>query len=272
MDLMCRVLHVSRSGFYAWSGRAPSQQERRREELGRHILEAHRGSGETYGSPRIHRQLVAGGIDCAENTVAKLMRDAGIRSKAQKRFKPTTTDSRHRQPIAANTLNREFQVDEPDKVWASDITYIPTAEGWLYLAVVMDLCTRRIVGWATADHLRAELATSALCMALAHRRPSRGVLHHSDRGVQYASESYRQLLARHRIEASMSGVGDCYDNAVVESFFSTLKRELTHHTTYRSHEEANRSLFEYIEVFYNRRRLHSTLGYRSPVEFEKSLP
>lgn len=272
MDLMCRVLHVSRSGFYAWRRRAPSQQERRREELDEHILKAHRQSRETYGSPRIHRELVANGVPCAENTVAKLMRNAGLRSRAQKRFKPRTTDSRHAQPIAGNTLNRGFQVDEPDKVWAADITYVPTSRGWLYLAIVLDLCTRRVVGWATADHLRAELAASALRMALEHRRPSQGVLHHSDRGVQYASEQYRQLLADHNLEASMSGVGNCYDNAVVESFFSTLKRELIHHTTYKTHEEAHQSIFEYIEVFYNRRRLHSTLGYRSPAEYENSLP
>jgi transposase InsO family protein len=243
-----------------------------RHELGQRILQVHRESGATYGSPRIHRELMAKGVQCAENTVAKLMRNAGIRSKAQKRFKLTTTDSRHSQPIADNTLNREFQVNEPDKIWAADIIYIPTAKGWLYLAVVMDLCTRRVVGWATADHRKAELATSALRMALEHRRPSQGVLHHSDRGVQYASEQYRQLLAMHRLEASMSGVGNCYDNAVVESFFSTLKRELTHHTTYNTHEEAQQSLFEYIEVFYNRRRLHSTLGYRSPAEVENSVP
>jgi transposase InsO family protein len=268
---MCSILHVSRSGFYAWSRRAPSPQEQRRKELDEHILQAHRDSGETYGSPRIHRALIANGVYCAENTVAKLMRDAGIRSKSQKRFKPTTTDSRHSQPIAANTLDREFQVNEPDKVWAADITYIPTLKGWLYLAIVMDLCTRRVVGWATANHLKAELPTLALLMALEHRRPSQGVLHHSDRGVQYASELYRQLLAQYKIEASMSGVGNCYDNAVVESFFSTLKRELTHHCMYKTHEEATQSIFEYIEVFYNRRRLHSTLGYRSPAEFEISL-
>jgi transposase InsO family protein len=272
VDLMCRVLRVSRSGFYAWSRRTSGERERRRGELVGLILEAHKDSGGTYGSPRIHRELAARGVRCSENTVAKLMRDEGIRSKARKRLVPRTTDSRHGEPIAGNTLDREFQVDRPDTVWAADITYIPTAEGWLYLAVVIDLCTRRVVGWATADHLRAELAVAALRMALAHRLPPRGVLHHSDRGAQYASQEYRLLLDWHGIEASMSGVGNCYDNAVVESFFSTLKRELVHHATYQTHEEAKRSLFEYIEVFYNRRRRHSTLGYRSPAEFENSLP
>jgi putative transposase len=271
VDLMCRVLRVSRSGFYAWHRRAPSRQELRRRELNELILQAHRESRGTYGSPRIHRELVARGVACAENTVAKLMRNAGVRSRAQERFKPKTTDSRHAQPIAGNILDREFRVDQPDTAWAADITYIPTAQGWLYLAVVLDLCTRRVVGWATAGHLKAELAMEALRMALAHRRPPRGVLHHSDRGSQYASESYRRLLAEHEIEASMSGVGSCYDNAVVESFFSTLKRELVHHTAYETHEEAHQSLFEYIEVFYNRQRRHSTLDYRSPAEFENSL-
>jgi len=199
------------------------------------------------------------------------MYQQGIRSKAQKRFTPKTTDSRHSNPVAQNTLDRNFQVDQPNKVWAADITYIATAQGWLYLAIVMDLCTRRIVGWATADHLRTGLATAALRMALSHTHPFPGVLHHSDRGTQYASQEYRELLTNHDLKASMSGVGNCYDNAVVESFFSTLKRELVYHSKYQSHEEAAQSLFEYIEVFYNRRRRHSTLGYLSPLEFELSL-
>ena len=182
-----------------------------------------------------------------------------------------TTDSRHPHPIAENILDRGFQVDQPDMVWAADITYIPTSQGWLYLAVVLDLCTQRIVDWATANHMRAELAGSALQMSLNHRHPSGGLLHHSDRGVQYASEEYRSLLIDNNMNASMSRKGNCYDNAVVESFFSTLKRELVHHQTYKTHEEAHQSLFEFIEVFYNRQRRHSTLGYLCPADYEKSL-
>jgi transposase InsO family protein len=271
VGLMCRVLEVSRSGYYAWSVRPESPRAQRRARLTEQIRQAHQQSRQTYGSPRVHRELAAQGVPCCENTVAKLMRQAEIRSKARRRFVVRTTDSRHDQPVAENTLDRQFHVDRPDRVWAADITYVPTDQGWLYLAVVLDLCTRWVIGWATADHLRSELASQALRMALTHRRPAEGVLHHSDRGVQYACEDYRSLVASHGIELSMSRVGNCYDNAVVESFFSTLKRELVHHERYADHREADRSLFEYIEVFYNRRRRHSTLGYRSPAEFEASL-
>ena len=268
---MCTVLNVSRSGYYAWSRRTPSAQAQRRELLIEHIATAHQTSRQTYGSPRVHRELLAQGTTCCVNTVAKRMHQSELRSKAQRRFVVKTTDSQHPHPIAENILNREFQVDQPDTVWVTDITYIPTLEGWLYLAVVLDLCTRRVIGWATADHLRAELAGAALQMALSHRQPSQGVLHHSDRGVQYASEEYRAILAEHQIQASMSRTGNCYDNAVAESFFSTLKRELVHHEKYKTHKEASQSLFEFIEVFYNRQRRHSTLDYRSPAEFEESL-
>jgi len=271
VDLMCKVLKVSRSGYYAWGRRTPSAQAQRREQLIEHIGTAHQTSRQTYGSPRVHRELLAQGMTCCVNTVAKLMRQSELRSKAQRRFVVKTTDSQHPHPIAENILNRDFQVDQPDTAWVTDITYIPTLEGWLYLAVVLDLCTRRVVGWATADHLRAELAGTALQMALSHRQPSQGVLHHSDRGVQYASEEYRAILAEHQIQASMSRIGNCYDNAVAESFFSTLKRELVHHEKYKTREEASQSLFEFIEVFYNRQRRHSTLDYRSPAEFEESL-
>jgi putative transposase len=260
VDLMCQVLGVSRSGYYAWRARLVEQ-----------IREAHEESRSVYGSPRVYRELKARGVACCENTVAKLMHTHGIRSKARRRFVVRTTDSRHDRPTAENVLAREFYPDRPDTAWAADITYIPTAEGWLYLAAVIDLCSREVVGWATADHLRAELPLEALRMALAHRRPGGDLLHHSDRGVQYASDAYQAVLAGHGIEASMSRRGNCWDNAVVESFFSTLKRELVHHERYAGHEEARRSLFEYIEVFYNRRRRHSTLGYRSPVEFEARL-
>jgi putative transposase len=270
-DLACDVLGVSRSGYYAWRGRPTGPEAERRDRLTEQIRRVHQESRRTYGSPRVYRELVAQGVACCENTVAKLMRESELRSKAQRRFLAQTTDSRHAHPIAENRLDRQFQVDRPNAVWACDITYIPTAEGWLYLAVVLDLCSRRVIGWATADHLRAELASTALRRAFLDRQPAEGLLHHSDRGVQYASEEYRSLLAAHHVEASMSRTGNCYDNAVVESFFSTLKREHVHHEEYRTHAEARQSLFEYIEVFYNRRRRHSTLGYLSPTDFEASL-
>ena len=268
VEVLCEVLKVSRSGYYAWSRRPPSPAALRRGQLVAEIRVAHGESRATYGSPRVYRALKARGVSCCENTVARLMRAERVRAKARRPFVVRTTDSRHDRPVAKNVLNREFYPDKPDTVWTADITYVPTAEGWLYLAVVLDLFSRRVVGWATADHLRSELARDALGMALAHRKPRGGLLHHSDRGVQYASESYQRLLADHAIEPSMSRTGNCWDNAVTESFFSTAKRELTHHESYATREEASQSLFEYIEVFYDRQRLHSTLGYRSPAEYE----
>jgi putative transposase len=196
------------------------------------------------------------------------MKQEEIQSKAVRQFRVRTTDSRHDHPVAENVLDREFYPDRLDQVWTGDITYIPTAKGWLYLAVVLDLLSRKVVGWATADHMRAELTCNALEMALTHRRPEGGLLHHSDRGVQYASQAYQRLLRENGIEPSMNRKGNCYDNAVTESFFSTLKRELVFHEEYADHEEARGSLFEYIEIFYNRQRLHSTLGYRSPGQYE----
>jgi putative transposase len=272
VEILCDVLRVSRSGYYAWSRRPPGPRAVRRQGLAEEIRHVHEESRATYGSPRVYRALKDRGIPCCENTVARLMKAEGIRSKASRPFVVRTTDSRHDHPVAANVLNREFYPERPDEVWTADITYIATSEGWLYLAVVLDLFSRRVVGWATADHLRAELACNALEMALTHRRPKAGLLHHSDRGVQYASEAYQGLLSKHEIAPSMSRRGNCYDNAVTESFFSTLKRESAHHEVYGTREEARRSLFEYIEVFYNRRRLHSTLGYRSPVDYEARFP
>lgn len=269
--MMCRVLQVSRSGFYAWRRRAPSTQSKRRAQLTKQIQAAHAESRAIYGSPRVHAELKAQGVKCCQNTVAKLMRQHNIRSKTRRRFVVRTTNSRHDHPVAANTLNQQFEQQLPNQAWAADITYIPTGEGWLYLAVVIDLCSRKIVGWATADHLRAELACQALAMACLHRDPAAGLLHHSDRGVQYACSDYRSLLARQDARVSMSRTGNCYDNAVVESFFGTLKTELTHHEAFATREQAQQSLFEYIEVFYNRKRRHSALGYRSPAEYEATL-
>ena len=271
MDVMCEVLDVSRSGYYAWRDRPASGQAQRRERLVERIKAAHADSRQIYGSPRICAELRAQGVACSKNTVAKLMKTHGIRSKMRRRFVVRTTDSRHGHPIAANRLAQQFDVPLPNQAWAADITYIPTDEGWLYLAAVIDLCSRKVVGWAADDHLRAELPCAALQMALTHRRPSRPLLHHSDRGVQYACDAYQTLLARHRIECSMSRRGNCYDNAVVESFFGTLKTELIHHHTYATRNQARLALFDYLEVFYNRKRRHSALDYRSPAEYEATF-
>jgi transposase InsO family protein len=271
VNLMCQVLQVARSGYYAWRKRAPSATAQRQEQLTGQIRAVHQQSRATYGSPRVHRDLAAQEVRCSKNTVAKLMRAAGLRSKRCKRFRVQTTDSRHPHPIAPNGLNRAFCQPQPDQAWGADITYIATAEGWLYLAVVIDLCSRRIVGWATGDSLAAELCVRALEMAIQLRRPQHTVLHHSDRGVQYACDAYQQRLAEHGLRPSMSRRGNCYDNAVTESFFGTLKTELVHHQRYATREAARQSLFEYIEVFYNRQRRHSALGYQSPLEYEQNL-
>ena len=271
MDVMCEVLEVSRSGYYAWRDRPPSATARRQEQLVDQIAAVHVGSRRIYGAPRVFAELRAQGVACCKNTVATLMRKRGIRSKMRRKFKVCTTDSRHPHPLAANRLNQEFTVPLPNQVWAADITYIPTGEGWLYLAAVLDLCSRKVIGWAADDHLRAELPCRALEMAVQHRRPTGPLLHHSDRGVQYACDEYQALLARHGLTGSMSRTGNCYDNAVVESFFGTLKTELTHHHTYATRNEARLALFEYLEVFYNRQRRHSALGYRSPAEYEATF-
>jgi putative transposase len=271
VEVSCDVLGVSRSGYYAWSKRPPSGRARRREELAAKIRRVHEENREVYGSPRVCQALRAQGERVCENTVADIMNERQIRSKSKRKYLPRTTDSDHQQPLADNVLDRQFDAPRPDRKWAADITYIPTGEGWLYLAGVIDLCSRRIVGWSMADHLRAELVSDALGMAIARRRPGEGLLHHSDRGVQYASEDYMYLLQSHKLQASMSGKGDCWDNAVMESFWATLKNELVNHERYATHEQARASIFEYIEVFYNRKRLHSSLGYVSPETFEASL-
>ena len=267
----CKVLNVSRSGYYAWLSRPVSRRQQRRADLLERIRTVHQDNRRVYGSPRVYQALKAAGQDVCENTVAKIMREEGLRAKGTRRFVPRTTDSTHDQPVAPNVLNRQFVAPEPNGKWVGDITYIPTDEGWLYLAGVLDLCSRKIVGWSMTDHLRAELAIAALEMGLARRQPPEGLLHHSDRGVQYACDDYQGLLGRHEIQVSMSGKGDCYDNAVMESFWSTLKGELVHHEHYHTRDEARQSIVEYIEVFYNRKRLHSSLGYLSPEAFEAAL-
>ena len=270
VGVICRVLRVSRSGFYAWQRRRPSPRQRRQEELIGKIKTAYAQSRGLYGSPRVYRALLIDGQVVSRNTVAKLMRQERIRARTRRRFVPRTTDSRHQKPVANNLLARDFAAEAPNRKWVADITYVPTNQGWLYLAAVLDCFSRKIVGWAMADHLQTDLASDALMMALERRRPAKGLLHHSDRGVQYASEDYQQLLSRHGMQVSMSGKGDCWDNAMMESFWSTLKTELVHHEHYATREEARQSIFEYIEVFYNRQRLHSSLGYVSPEAFEAS--
>jgi putative transposase len=268
---MCQVLQVTRSGYYAWVARAPSAQRLRQEDLLGQIRRAHEISDGTYGSPRIHAELAEQEIEVCVNTVAKLMKKAGIRSIMHRRFVVRTTDSNHDLPVASNVLERKFHADLPNQKWCCDITYIPTAEGFLYLAGVMDLCSRKIVGWSMAEHLRTELCLDAVQMAIRSRRPEEGLIHHSDRGVQYASEDYQQTLKSHGIALSMSRVGDCYDNAAMESLWGTLKTELVYHRKYQTREEARQSIFKYIECWYNRRRRHSAIGYSSPEQFEASL-
>ena len=271
LTVLCEVLEVSRSGYYAWLQRPASARQKRREELTDQIRQVHERSRCTYGSPRVHAELADRQVSVCVNTIARLMKQAGFQSRIRRRFVVHTTDSNHGEPVAANVLDRQFVASAPNQKWCCDITYVPTDEGFLYLAAVIDLCSRKIVGWSMADHLRSELCLDALEMALHQRRPEQGLLHHSDRGVQYACETYRALLAEHGMEASMSRTGNCYDNAVIESFFSTLKTELIYHEHYATRAEACRSIFEYIEVFYNRQRRHSAIGYKSPEAFEASL-
>jgi transposase InsO family protein len=265
--LMCRALTVSPAGYYAWRSRPESHRAVSTRTLLSAIRVIHRESRETYGSPSIWDALIKRGHGVGEHRIARLMRVEGIRAKTVKKWR-ATTQSNHRLPMAENTLNRQFTVEHPNRVWAGDLTYIWTAEGWLYLAVVLDLYSRTVIGWAMGHRLTVDLAEHALTMALANRKPTAGLLHHSDRGSQYAATSYQQLLTTHGITTSMSRRGNCWDNACVESFFGTLKRELVYHRHYATREEAKQDIFEYIEVFYNRRRRHSTLGYDYPAEFE----
>lgn len=268
---MCNILEVSRSGFYAWQKRPASKRTLDREALLEEIRQVHARSRCIYGSPRVAVELAERGIEVCVNTVAKYMSQAGICSKIKRRFRPSTTDSNHGLAVASNRLDRCFDASGPNQKWCCDITYVPTAEGFLYVAAVIDVFSRRIVGWAMDDHLRAELCMDALFMAIARRGPGQGLLHHSDRGVQYACGQYQQMLTQHGIQVSMSRKGDCYDNALIESFWGTLKTELTHHELYPTRGDARQSIFEYIEVFYNRQRRHSAIGYMSPEAFEASL-
>jgi transposase InsO family protein len=265
---MCRVLKLRRSGYYAWRKRKPSARQIRQQELLVKIQQVYQEHDGRYGSPRVCRALLIEGQHVSRNTVAKLMRQAKIRARTRRRFVPRTTDSTHQQPVANNVLDRDFTASAPNQKWLADITYVDTDEGWLFCAAVLDCYSRKVVGWAMSDAMPTDLVSDALKMALLHRQPSGDLLHHSDRGSQYASDEYQSLLARYGISVSMSHRGNCYDNAMMESFWATLKTELVHQQRYRTRAQARQSIFEYIEVYYNRKRLHSSLGYVSPESFE----
>ena len=267
---MCQVLDVSVSGYYAWKQRPVSARQIADEQLSIHIRQVHEATHQIYGSRRIRAELAEQGSSCGRKRVVRLMRQQGLKAR-RRRHRTVTTDSQHSDPVAPNLLDREFSAPAPNAKWVTDITGVWTAEGWLYVAVVLDLFSRLVVGWAMAAHRDAELVEQALSMALMRRHPQAGLLHHSDRGSQYTSGSYQALLAQRGIQVSMSGKGDCYDNAAMESFFSSLKGEWTDWHPYQTRQEAQLSIFEYIEVFYNRQRRHSTLGYLSPVIYEQRL-
>jgi putative transposase len=271
--LMCRLLGVSAAGFYAAQQRPPSARTQRDQTLRLQVRAAHTKSRRTYGAPRVHFELRAQGVPVAKKRVARLMREDGLVGLRPRRW-VRTTDSAHAHPVAPNVLNRQFGVDQVtglDQVWVSDLTYVPTREGWLYLAIVLELASRRVVGWAMRETLDADLALAALRMALADRRPAPGLLHHSDRGSQYACGEYRALLAAHGLEASMSKKGDCWDNAVAESFFATVETEVIMEADWPTRDAARQAIFAYIETWYNRERRHSSLGYRSPVQYEREV-
>lgn len=269
--LMCRVLEVSASGYYAWCSRPESARSAANRKLLGDVRRLHGEHHGRYGSPRMHAALRAEGRTASRGRVERLMRRNGIRALAGRRFRPCTTDSRHYLPIAPNLLQQEFVAAAPNRVWLADITYIATGEGWLYLAAVLDLATRKIVGWSMRDHMRTELPLAALMMAAQRQQPAKGLICHSDRGSQYASEAYAKQLIAIKAKPSMSRTACCYDNAPMESFFHTLKVELVHQRRWATREEARRDLFAYIEGYYNRRRIHSALGYRTPEQAERQM-
>jgi putative transposase len=266
--LMCDALEVSRSGYYAWRGRPESPRVAANRALLAAIRRVHASHRGRYGAPRIHAALRAEGRLVSRGRVERLMHRHGIRAMTQRRFRVVTTDSNHSLPVADNLLDQTFLATRPNEIWLADITYIPTDEGWLYLATVLDLFSRKVVGWAMRDHMRQELTIAALTMAIQRQRPGPGLIHHSDRGSQYAAGGYRQVLDAANIVQSMSRKGNCWDNAPMESFFHTLKTELVHHAAYATREAAKRDLFAYIEGYYNRQRLHSALGYLTPEQAE----
>jgi transposase InsO family protein len=270
IDVMCDVLNVSRSGFYAWRTRPPAEHATQDAQLAVEISASHRRSRATYGSPRIHADLKARGIRVGKKRVERLLREQGLEVRRKRRFR-STTDSNHDHPIAPNVLDRCFHVELPNTAWVTDVTYIWTLEGWLYLAAILDLCSRRVVGWATSETNDRWLVKEALRRAVNKRKPEAGLVHHSDRGSTYTSEEYRTMLTAHGLLASMSRKGNCWDNAVAESFFGTLKGELVDHEIYATRKQANESIGDYIENFYNVQRRHSAIGNISPMEFELRL-
>jgi putative transposase len=271
LALLCRVLGVARAGYYAWCCRGLSARARANATLTAALVQLHAASRQTYGAPRLHADLAAAGQRVGKKRVARLLQLAGLHGVSRRRATPRTTITDPAAAVAPNVLQRQFSANAPNHRWVGDITYLPTGEGWLYLACLVDLYSRRVVGWALADHLRTELALEALHLALGQRRPVAGELvHHTDRGCQYTAQAYRAILAEHGITASMSRVGNCYDNALAESFNATIKGELVARAHWATRQEARTAVFEWITVFYNRQRRHSSLGYRTPVEFETS--
>ena len=268
VTILCDVLGVSPAGYYAWRSREESRRSAANRDLVDDIQRVHREAYGCYGSPRVHAELRAQGRGVSRGRIERLMRRHGIRAIMARPRLVRTTDSHQDLPIAPNLLQRNFTAAAPNRIWLADITYVDTDQGWLYLATVLDLYSRKIVGWAMCDHLRADLPSAALAMAISAQRPRAGLIHHSDRGVQYASEDYRKVIHSAGFRPSMSRKGDCYDNAPMESFFHTLKTELVHHQHYATREEARRDIFAYIEGFYNRTRRHSAIGYLSPIEME----
>lgn len=266
----CRVLKVSMAGYYRWFKHPVGKRETRRDELTAKIRAEHAASRRIYGAPKIRDELEKHGTKLNRKTVARIMRESSLRSKVTRKFKVTTTDSNHAHPVAPNLLDQNFTADKPDTKWVCDITYIPTDEGWLYLAGVLDLFSRRLVGWSMKEHIRVELVLAALGMATSSRKPAPGLIHHSDRGVQYCCNDYREELETWGMVASMSRTGNCYDNAAKESFWAILKKELMSDRKFATREEARAAIFEYIEVFYNRQRIHGSIGYLSPEQFEAS--
>lgn len=267
VERMCSALGLSRSGFYAWLQGRTSHRRCENDRLLRAIKTVHAASKDNYGAVKTWEVLRSQGERCGRHRIARIRRENGIEAKRMRRFRASAA-GRNSAPPAPNLLNREFAVDRPDRVWAADITFISTRRGWLYLAVVLDLYSRRVIGWSMSDRINQQLVVDALKMALEHRRPRPGTIHHSDQGMQYVSSAYRALLNAHGFIISMSRKGNCYDNSVVESFFSTLKNELVHHVQFDGHNQARAAIFEFIELFYNRRRHHEYLGYRTPVQYE----
>jgi len=270
IDLMCECFEVSKSGYYSWRKRDTSEKAGRELKLLRKIEEIHLGSRKTYGSPRVFKVLKGIGEPCNKAKVERLMKNNGIRAKMKRKFR-VTTDSKHNLPVAPNLLNRNFSPERPNQVWASDLTYVWTKEGWLFLAVIVDLFSRQVVGWSLEKTMTTELISSALRQAYFKRKPGSGLIFHSDRGSQYCSQEFKKLLKEYRMLQSQSRRANCWDNACVESFFHTLKTEMIYHEDFETRGQARRTIFEWVEAFYNRKRIHSTLGYKSPVDFERMV-